>query len=152
MYCWQFLNVLGGRTTQVSILDLRTKFKQEYPTDQLISIPVAKLQDYRSVPVHLTEDDVRANIKMELEETLQERTLLINAERQEIIRILNFWQNNVQSPRATTKSAKYLSDLLFGFVFTGEDDCTCHSCQTQSCSHTNAKRYHQSVPATLQRH
>ena len=42
--------------------------------------------------------------------------------------------------RATTKAAKDLSDLLFGFVFTGEDDCTCHSCQTQSCSHTNAKR------------
>ena len=89
MYCWQFLNVLGGRKTQVSILDLRTKFKQEYPSDQLISIPVAKLQDYRSVPVHVTEDDVRANIKLELEETLQERTPLINAERQEILRILN---------------------------------------------------------------
>ena len=86
---------------------------------------MVKLQDYPSVPVHLTEDDVRANIKMELEETLRERTLLINAERQEILRILNFWQNNFQSMRATTKAAKDLSDLLFGFVFTGEDDCTC---------------------------
>ena len=126
--------------TKLSIDDLKSKFKQEYPSDQLISIPVVKLQDYRSVPVHLTEDDVRANIELELKEILQQRTQMINAKQQEILKILNFWQNNFQSKLATTQAAKDLSDLLFGFVFTGEDDCTCHSCQTQSCSHTNAKR------------
>ena len=130
----------GGLKSHLSIEDLKAKFKQEYPTDQLISIPVVKLQDYRSVPVHLTEDDVRANIKMEEEEILQERTPLIRAKKQEILNILNFWQNNFQSQRATHKAAEDLNDLLFEFIFTGDKDCTCPSCQTKSCTHTNSKR------------
>ena len=134
------LIISGGLKTKLSIDDLKSKFKQEYPSDQLISIPVVKLQDYRSVPVHLTEDDVRANIELELKEILQQRTQMINAKQQEILKILNFWQNNFQSKLATTQAAKDLSDLLFGFVFTGEDDCTCQSCQSQSCSHKSAKR------------
>ena len=45
-----------------SIEDLMNKFKEEYPANQLVSIPVAKLQNYKSVPVVITEDDIRANI------------------------------------------------------------------------------------------
>ena len=62
----------GGLKSRKSLDDLKVKFKQEYSTDQLVSIPVGKLQDYLSVPVHLTEDDVRANIKLELEDIIKE--------------------------------------------------------------------------------
>ena len=123
-----------------SLEDLKTKFKQEYPTDQLISIPVVKLQDYRSVPVHLTEDDVRANINLEEEEILRDRTQLIRAKRHEVLNVLNFWQNNFQSQLATQKAAEDLNDLLFEFIFTGAKDCTCSSCQTKSCTHTSSRR------------
>ena len=63
----------GGQKSFKSIEDFKTKFQLEYKTERLISIPVVKLQDYRSVPVHLTEDDIRANIKMEEGEILEER-------------------------------------------------------------------------------
>ena len=79
------------------------------------------MQDYRSVPVHLTEDDVRANIKLEEEEILQERTQQIRAKRQEVLNVLNFWQNNFQSQLATQQAAEDLNDLLFEFIFTGDE-------------------------------
>ena len=63
----------GGQKSFKSIEDLKTKFHLEYKTERLISIPVVKLQNYRSVPVHLTEDDIRANIKLEAEEIVRER-------------------------------------------------------------------------------
>ena len=63
----------GGQKGFKSIEDLKTKFQEEYKTERLISIPVVKLQDYRSVPVHLTEDDIRANIELEAEEIVRER-------------------------------------------------------------------------------
>ena len=61
---------------------------EEYPTDQLVSIPVVKLQDYRSVPVHLTEDDVRANIEQEEEEIVEERITFIRSKKQDVLDIL----------------------------------------------------------------
>ena len=63
----------GGQKSLKSIEDLKTRYKEEYTTDQLISIPVVKLQNYKAVPVFLTEDDIRANIKMEEGEILEER-------------------------------------------------------------------------------
>ena len=53
-----------------------------------MSIPVVKLQNYKSVPVFLTEDDVRANIKEEAEEILQERIPNIRGKKQEILSAL----------------------------------------------------------------
>ena len=61
--------------TLQSIEDLKTKFLQDYNPGELISIPVVKLQNYSSVPVHLTMDDIRTNVKLEEEEILQERML-----------------------------------------------------------------------------
>ena len=78
----------GGQKLVKSIEDLKLKFKQEYPEDKLISIPVVKLQNYSSVPVHLTEDDIRANIKVEEEEVLQERIPLIEAKKRDVLDIL----------------------------------------------------------------
>ena len=39
--------------TLQSIEDLKTKFLQDHNPGELISIPVVKLQNYNSVPVHL---------------------------------------------------------------------------------------------------
>ena len=43
---------------------------------------MVKLQDYRSVPVHLTEDDIRANIELEAEENVRERIPKVEAKKQ----------------------------------------------------------------------
>ena len=65
--------VLGGVKVKKSIEDLRKQYIHEFPQDQLVSIPVAKLQDYASVPYNLTEDDIRTNIDLEGKEILKER-------------------------------------------------------------------------------
>ena len=103
----------GGLKSLKSIEDLKTKFKEEYPTDQLISIPVVKLQDYRSVPVHLTEDDIRTNIKQEEEENLQERIPNIRAKKREILSVLSKLKFNAPSQRMIEEVTRNLNNLLF---------------------------------------
>ena len=57
-----------------SMGDLVTKYMQDCPTDKLVSISdEVKLQDYNSVPFHLTEEDIRANIEMEEKEVIEQR-------------------------------------------------------------------------------
>ena len=119
-----------------SIEDLKVKFKQEYPDDQLISIPVVKLQNYRSVPVHLTEDDIRENIKQEEEEIVQERIAFIRSKKQDVLDILKHFDSH----KRIETTAKALNDLLFETIFTGEKDCACQSCQAKSCTHTSSKK------------
>ena len=134
------MNFPGGLKSHLSIEDLKAKFKQEYPTDQLINIPVVKLQDYRSVPVHLTEDDIRTNIKQEEEEILQERIPNIRAKKQEILSVLSKLKSNPPSQRMIEEVTRNLNNLLFEDIFTGEEDCTCKGCQSKSCSQTEAKK------------
>ena len=116
------------------------KFMEEYPTDQLVSIPVVKLQNYKSVPVHLTEDDVRANIKLEEEEILQERIPKIRAKKQTILSVLGQLKANPTSQRMIDDVARNLNNLLFEAIFTGDKDCTCKSCQSKSCMQKEAKK------------
>ena len=104
----------GGMKSYYSIEDLKAKFKQEYPGDQLISIPVVKLQNYRSVPVYLTEDDIRANIKQEEEEVLQEKSSLIKAKKQDVLNIIRHFHSH----KGIETTATALNDLLFEFIFT----------------------------------
>ena len=113
---------------------------EEYPTDQLVSIPVVKLQNYKSVPVHLTEDDVRANIKLEEEEILEERIPKIRGKKQEILSVLSKLKSNPTSQRMIEDVARNLNNLFFEDIFTGEKDCTCKSCQSKSCTHNEAKK------------
>ena len=121
-----------------SIEDLKTKFLQEHNPGQLISIPVVKLQNYSSVPVHLTEDDIRTNIKLEEEELLQERMPLIQAKKQDVQKIVCWWQSHFQSQRATEKAAEDLNNLLFECIYTGDKDCSCQSCQSRTCTHPSS--------------
>ena len=130
----------GGLKTLKSIEDLKSKFKEEYPTDQLVSIPVVKLQNYKSVPVHLTEDDVRANIKLEEGEILQERIPNIRAKKQDILSVLSKLKSNPPSQRMVDDAARNLNNLLFEDIFTGDEDCTCKSCQSKSCTQKEAKK------------
>ena len=44
-----------------------------YTTIQVVSIPVVMMQNYKSVPDHLTEDDILSNIKQVEEDILEER-------------------------------------------------------------------------------
>ena len=106
----------GGIKSYNSLEDLKTKYKQEYPTDQLVSIPVAKLQNYKSVPVHLTEEDIRANIKPGEKEILEERAALIRAKKQDVLQVLAHIQSQGDVQR--TAKAKELNDLLFDIIFT----------------------------------
>ena len=115
----------GGQKSFKSIEDLKTKFQEEYKTERLISIPVVKLQDYRSVPVHLTEDDIRANIELEAEEIDQERIPKVEAKKQEILSALSKLQFNPSSHWNIVDVARELNNLLFEDIFTGEKDCTC---------------------------
>ena len=121
-----------------SIEELKTKFMQEYPQDKLISIPVVKLQNYKSVPFHLREDDIRANIRLEEEEVLLERIPLIEAKEQDVLDILKLWSPTSQL--ATEKAARDLNSLLFDVIFVGYKDCNCRSCKTQSFAHTSSKK------------
>ena len=114
--------------TLQSIEDLKTKFLQDHNPGELISIPVVKLQNYSSVPVHLTEDDIRTNIKLEEEEVLQERMPLIQAKKQDVQAIVSWWQSHFQSRKATEKAAEDLNNLLFECIYTGDKDCSCQSC------------------------
>ena len=91
------LSNCSGVMTKKSVENLKTKYVQEYPTDQLVSIPVVKLQDYNSVPFHLTEEDIRANIEMEEKETLEQRSQLLQGKKQDILAILASWSFNHQS-------------------------------------------------------
>ena len=130
----------GGQKSLKSIDDLKTKFMEEYPTEQLLSIPVVKLQNYKSVPVHLTEDDVRANIKLEEEEILQERIPKIRGKKQAILSVLSKLKSNPPSQRMIDDAARNLNNLLFEDIFTGHKDCTCKSCQSKSCTQKEAKK------------
>ena len=123
-----------------SIEDLMNKFKEEYPANQLVSIPVAKLQNYKSVPVVITEDDIRANIKLEEEEILQERIPNIRAKKQDVISILSSLKFNPPSQGNIVDTARKLNSLLFEDIFTGDKDCTCRACQSQSCTQDEAKK------------
>ena len=130
----------GGLRSFKSINNLKTKFMEEDPTDQLVSIPVAKLQNYKSVPVFLTEDDIRANIKLEEEEILQERIPNIRAKKQNILSVLTQLKSNPPSQRMIDDVARNLNNLLFEDIFTGDKDCTCKSCQSKSCTQKEAKK------------
>ena len=116
------------------------KFLEEYPTDQLVSIPVAKLQNYKSVPVHLTEDDIRANIKLEEEEILEERIPNIRAKKQNVLSVLSKLKFNPPSQGIIVDVARNLNNLLFEDIFTGDEDCTCKNCQSKSCTQKGAKK------------
>ena len=93
--------------------DLMSKYVQEFPTDKLVSIPVAKLQDYKSVPFHLTEEDIRANIEMEKKESLEQRSHLLDGKKQDILTILANWSFNHQSQPEMKRISTELNDLLF---------------------------------------
>ena len=113
----------GGKKCYKSLDDLKTKFLEDYKeyTDQLISIPVVRLQDYRSVPVHLTEDDIRANIKQEVEEILQERMPKVIAKKQEIMSAFSKLKSTTKSHGVFLDVATKLNNLLFEDIFTSEN-------------------------------
>ena len=123
-----------------SIEDLKAKFLQEYPTDRLVSIPVVKLQNYKSVPVFLTEDDIRENIKMEEEELLEERIPNMRAKRQEVISCLKKLKFNPSTYVNIEEVARNLNNLLFEDTFTGKKDCPCQDCQIKSCTLNEARK------------
>ena len=130
----------GGQKSFKSIEDLKTKFQLEYKTERLISIPVVKLQDYRSVPVHLTEDDIRANIELEAEEIVRERIPKVEAKKREILSALGKLQFNPSSYWNIADVARKLNNSLFEDIFTGEKDCACKHCQSKVCNLKEAKK------------
>ena len=118
MWWHQLLSEFSGTTTWKSIEDLKTKYVQDFPTDKLVTIPVVKLQDYNSVPCHLTEEDIMANIEMEEKETLEKRSQILHGKKQDILNIIA----NRQLPK--TYVSKKLNDLLFEEVI-ATYECTC---------------------------
>ena len=58
---------------QSHIRHLFQESDMKYTTDQAVSIPVVMMQNYKSVPDHLTEDDILSNIKQVEEDILEER-------------------------------------------------------------------------------
>ena len=120
----------GGQKSHKSIEDLKAEFKKEYKADQLISIPVVKLQRYESVPVCLTEDDVRANIEMEEEEILEEKIPKVRSKKSEVLSILSRLKFNPMSYSNITEVSGDLNDLLFDDVFSGNSDGTSSGVKT----------------------
>ena len=103
----------------------------------MISIPVVKLQRYESVPVCLTEDDVRANIEMEEEEILEEKIPKVRSKKSDILSILSKLKFNPMSYSNITEVSGELNDLLFDDVFSGNSDGTNSGVKT---SQEKAKR------------
>ena len=87
--------------------------------NQLISIPLAKLQNYRSVPVHLTEDDIRDHIKLEEEEIVEERIALIRSKKTQVLESLSRFQTH----KRVDMIARALNNLLIDDIYTKNKDC-----------------------------
>ena len=125
-------------TTRKSIEDLKSKFLQEYSTEKFLSIPVVKLQDYSSVPLHLTEHDVRANIEAEEEEILEVKRHLLQQRKQDILSLLSNWGFNLQHA-AVQQISDSLNNLLFKQIIASYD-CTCTECQQKTCTHQKSSQ------------
>ena len=102
-----------------------------------------KLQNYKAVPVFLTEDDIRVNIKMEEEEIMKEILPKIRAKKPEVLPFLSKLKFNPMSYSNITEVTGNLNHLLFEDVYTG--DCndatkTCSSNSNFKTSKDKAKR------------
>ena len=132
-------STFSGVITRKSIEDIKSKFLQEYSTEKFISIPVVKLQDYSSVPFHLTEDDVRANIEAEEEEILEVKRQLLKQKKQDILSLLANWGFNLQSQAAVEQLSNSLNNLLFKQIIASYD-CNCTDCHQKICTHQKASQ------------
>ena len=101
---------------------------------------MVKLQNYKAVPVFLTEDDIRANIKLEEEEIVRERIPKVEAKKQEILSALSKLPPNPSSHWNIVDVARKLNNSLFEDIFTGEKDCACQNCQSKVCNLKEAKK------------
>ena len=95
------------------------------------------------MPVFLTEDDIRANIKMEEEEILEERLPKIRAKKPDVLSFLCKLKFNPMSYSNITEVTGNLNHLLFEDIYTG--DCndatkTCSSNSSVKTSKDKAKR------------
>ena len=108
-----------------------SQFKNEYVQDDLISVPCLKIQNYKAVPHHVTEFDIRTNIEKEEDEILQDRKTKVSAKKVDVTQALDNWgfQN------ATCNSAaEKLNDILFQYLFVGLDKAYPQTCQCPDCS------------------
>ena len=131
------------KTVKKSVADLKQKFLQDYPQDKLITIPVVKLQDYSSVPHHLTEDDIRTNIEKEFDELLNERVNKVKENESQVLQIVNLWSFNMKDQPSMRQLAENLNNKLFEYLFFGvdkayTDKCSCNDCQHRSCKLTKS--------------
>ena len=130
-------NLFPGVPTLKSIRELKADYVKGYPTHKLVTIPVVRLQDYKSVPFHLTEDDVRANINAEEKEMLTERSRLLEQKKGDVLAILDSWSFNTQSHQKIQAVSTKLNNLLFEEIIASAD-CACPKCQLKVCSNKNA--------------
>ena len=92
---------------------------------------MVKLQDYKSVPFHLTEEDIRANIETEEVETLEQKAKHLDTKKPDILAIL-------ASTSFQDQISRKLNDLLFEEII-ATYDCSCQQCDQKACSHKSAK-------------
>ena len=111
----------------MSIGDLKTKYLLEHTGPGLVSIPVVKLPNYKAVPYHCTEEDVREIISHEENKILSSKLQELKAKEKDIGVIVNDWKSHQRIDRA----ARALNDLLFPLIFTGEETCSCQNCQNK---------------------
>ena len=135
-YFFSFFLVPGNNIVNQSVQDIVNQFKTEYPQDDLISVPCVKLQDYKSVPYHVTGHDIRTNIEKEEEEILKDRISQIRAKKVDMSQALAQWgfQNATLSNAATV-----MNDMLFPFLFVGDNNpypqlCKCFDCSIKICT------------------
>ena len=81
-----------------------------------------------------------ADVKLEEEEIVQERIPKVRAKKQEILSAISKLKSNPPPKGMIDDVAGTLNNLLFEDIFTGEKDCTCESCQSKSCTHSEAKK------------
>ena len=129
----QNLYFSGGKTSKLSIEDLKQKYVKENTGRDFVSIPVVKLPNYSAVPVHCTEEDVREIIEHEETEILEPKLQELAAKEQAICTILKDWDFHQSIDRA----ARALNQLLFPLIFTGQDEvysCACPDCRNGKCN------------------
>ena len=125
---------------QKSIRDLTVDYAREHSSDELVSIPVVKLQNYSSsYPVHCTVEDIRENLELEEKETLQPKLESLKLKKQDVLTTLS--KHNLTSQPGIKSAARGLNDLLFPLIFTGEDSeykCSCQNCHNRCCKERRA--------------
>ena len=126
-----------------SVEDLTNQCTAEYDMGDLIVVPALRLQDYNSVPHHVTGLDLRMGIEKEEEEILNSRMATVEAMKDDVQDILNRWGFQMSN---VTPASEEINSLLFPEIYIGDiskpypHKCKCKACASNTCNVKQSKQ------------